>query len=133
MSFFNLDQQPKCVKRAYGGFILGSIMGTFAGTATLMFSHPAGIRHVLKLLKGDVYFRQNALVEFGKSLGFLSSWTCLYQTVRCIGHENKAEEPLTTITALAISVAPFLRTRLFQRHLPWVLGSVALDVYHTSS
>lgn len=125
-----IQDQHRCVRRAYGGAILGSVMGIFAGASTVVFAHPAGLMDLGQRLRANPQFRAGAVNQFAKSMGFLAMWTCLFQTVRCIGSVQKVDEPLNTGAAVMLSIAPFVRTKVFQRHLPWVIVSVALDVYH---
>lgn len=125
-----LQDQHRCVRRAYGGAILGTFMGLFAGASTVVFAHPAGVMHLAQMLKTNKPFRMGALHQFGTSMAFLGMWTSLFQTVRCVGTMQKVDEPVNTGAAVMLSIAPFVRTKLFQRHLPWVLVSVALDIYH---
>jgi len=124
-----LENQHRCVKRAYAGTVLGVVMGSFAGVASAIQTH--GFSKLTTVVARDVVLRNAVLSQAGQTVGMMTLWSGLFQTIKCIGEEQRLDEEVRYGVAFAGSVGPFLPLKAFRRQLPWVLVLTALDIYHT--
>ena len=122
------ENQPRCVRKAYAGAILGTLMGSIAAVTNAVST--VGVNQLVKVFTQDITSRNLLMRQSGQSILFIGLWSTLYQTARCVADESNLEEPTSTLTAFATSVAPFLPLRVFRRQVPWVIGMTILDVYH---
>ena len=125
-----LEGQPRCVRKAYAGTVLGVVMGGFASVANAVQSHGSSL---VTIVARDALVRQAVTQRTIKTMGTLGMWSGLYHTTRCILDDRGVSEPENSLTALTASAVPFLAIKAFRSEMAWIGILFALDLYHRPS